>query len=291
MESERPLVVIVGPTASGKSKLAIKVAKRFKGEIICADSRTIYKGMDIGPGKPSKEERRDIKHHLLDVVEPGEYFSVYDFQKAAKKTIQDIRAAAKLPILVGGTGLYIDSVVFNYQFPKKLDYAREKFKDYTIEELQDYCKKNNIKLPFNQFNERHIIGAIERNNNKPRRRIKPLSNCVIVGITTDKEELDQRIRKRTEYIFSQGVVEEAKELGKLYGWQNESMTANIYPIIYQLDKREITLEEAIEKNIILDRQLAKRQLTWLKRNPYISWYSRAEAENYLFGLLANVPQK
>ncbi len=288
MESEQPLVVIAGPTASGKSKLALMVADHFKGEIICADSRTIYKGMDIGTAKPTKQNQLDIPHHLLDIVEPGEFFSVYDFQKAAQKVIVDIRMRGKIPILVGGTGLYIDSIIFNYQFPKKSDYAEDKFKEHTIEELKLYCNNNNIILPTNHLNRRHLIGAIERKNNKPVRRIRPLSNCIIVGITTDKIELDKRIESRTEYIFSHGVVKEAKELGKIYGWENESMTANIYPIIYQLDKRELTLEEAMAKNIVLDRQLAKRQLTWMKRNPYIKWQSLEGAKKYLFDLLAKL---
>lgn len=286
METEQPLVVIAGPTASGKSELAMKLAERFNGEIICADSRTIYKNMDIGTAKPTKLDQKAITHHLLDVIEPGELFSVYDFQQQAKAAINAIRSSGKLPIMVGGTGLYIDSVVFDYEFPQKADRLRSKFANNTIEELQEYCNNNNIILPQNQHNRRHLIAAIERNNNKPRRRVKPLSNTIIVGITTNKEDLYDRITKRAEYIFSHGVVEEAKQLGKVYGWDNESMTANIYKIIYQLDKRELTMAEAINKSIAADQKLVKRQLTWLKRNPFINWYSLSDAETFLFNTLA-----
>lgn len=286
MESKRPLVVIAGPTASGKSELAMKLAEHFNGEIICADSRTIYKGMDVGTAKPNKRDQEIITHHLLDVVEPGELFSVYDFQQQAKVAIEAIRSRNKLPIMVGGTGLYIDSVIFDYEFPQKADRLRSKFANHTVEELQEYCNKNNIILPQNQSNKRHLIAMIERNNNKPRRRIKPLSNTIIVGITTDREDLYKRITKRAEYIFSHGVVEEAKQLGKMYGWDNESMTANIYKIIYQLDKRELTLDQAINKCIVADQKLVKRQLTWLKRNPFINWYSLSDAETFLFNTLA-----
>lgn len=286
MEPERPLIVIVGPTASGKSELALEVAMRFGGEIVCADSRTIYKGMDIGTAKASKKDQELVKHHIIDIVEPGGFFSAYDFQKAAKEAVADIRSRGKLPILAGGTGLYIDSIIFNYQFPKRAGHIRDKLRELTVEELQEYCRTNHITLPNNLHNRRHLIGAIERNNNTPIRRTKPLSNCIIVGITTNSDELSIRIRQRAEYIFSHGVVEEAKTLGKMYGWDNESMTANVYPIVYRLDKRQITQEAAVDESVILDRRLAKRQLTWLKRNPYISWYSLRDAKNYLFDLLA-----
>ena len=124
METEQPLVVIAGPTASGKSELAMKLAERFNGEIICADSRTIYKNMDIGTAKPTKLDQKAITHHLLDMIEPGELFSVYDFQQQAKAAINAIRSSGKLPIMVGGTGLYIDSVVFYYYFTQKTDSLR-----------------------------------------------------------------------------------------------------------------------------------------------------------------------
>ena len=110
------LLVIVGPTASGKTSLAIEVAKKYNGEIICADSRTIYKGMDIGTAKPSKAEQQEIAHHLLDIIEPGEVFSAADFKKACVESVKDIRERGKLPIVVGGSGLYIDAYLFDYQF-------------------------------------------------------------------------------------------------------------------------------------------------------------------------------
>ena len=291
MESQqRPLVVIVGPTASGKSELALKVAKKFGGEIICADSRTIYKGMDIGTAKPSKDDQKKIKHYLLDVVEPGEVFTAYNFQERAKAVIADIRSRNKLPILVGGTGLYIDSVIFDYQFPKKQRIKKE-LAALDNKALQEYCEKNNIPLPRNKHNKRHLVSAIEQINNKPTRNTAPVTNTIIVGIAVSKDSLEKKITQRAEYIFSHGIVEEAKKLGKKYGWESEAMTANIYPIIYQLEKNELSLKDAIDKSIVHDRRLAKRQLTWLKRNPFIVWRTRSEAEHYLFNVLAKIEQK
>ena len=139
-----PLVVIAGPTASGKTALAIELAEKFGGEIICADSRTIYKYMDIGTAKPSAEDRARVPHHGIDLVEPGEDFSAADFKFYALGMIADIRARGKVPFLVGGTGLYIDAVVYDYQFGPKADpVQREILESMTLEQLHDYCYKNN----------------------------------------------------------------------------------------------------------------------------------------------------
>jgi tRNA dimethylallyltransferase len=146
---EAPLIVIVGPTASGKSALAMQLAERFGGEIICADSRTVYKGMDIGTAKPSAEDQARVPHHGLDLVEPGERFSAVDFKNYATQTIADIRARGKIPFLVGGTGLYVDAVIFDYHFGQADPELRAKLEALSLEELHEYCRNNNIKLPEN----------------------------------------------------------------------------------------------------------------------------------------------
>jgi tRNA dimethylallyltransferase len=287
----QPLVVIVGPTASGKSELALRVATRFNGEIICADSRTIYKGMGIGTAKPSKQDQQRIKHHLLDQISPDERFSAYDFQKKAMLAIARIRQKNKIPLLVGGSGLYVDSVLFDYAFPTVSDKTTRQVDAFNIHELKSHCIKNNIELPINEKNRRHLISAIIRKNSLPTKRDSLPAKTIIVGITTEKNELLARITKRAEYIFSHGVVDEAKKLGEMYGWDNEAMTANIYPIVRQLIENNITSEEAIEKSITLDWRLAKRQITWFKRNKYIKWLSLDDAETYLFTMLAKINQK
>jgi len=266
-----PLVVITGPTASGKTSLAMEVAKLFNGEIICADSRTIYKGMDIGTAKPSKKEQEAIPHHIIDVVEPNQPFTVADFKELALKAIDDITKRGKLPIMVGGTGLYIDSVIFDYQFgPASDPKQRAALHDKTVEELQDICKERGIPLPENEKNKRHLVRAIELGGLiQGPRKLRP--NTIIVAITTDKEDLRQRVTYRAETMIDEGVIEEVRRLGKKYGWESEAMKGNIYRIFRPVVEGKTEISEALEQVITSDLQLAKRQMTWFKRNPYIIW--------------------
>lgn len=272
MATEPPLVAIVGPTASGKSDLAMSLAKKFGGEIICADSRSVYRGMDIGTAKPTSEDQRRVPHHLLDIVDPDQRFTVADFQKLARQAIIDIRRRGKIPFLVGGTGLYIDSVILDYNFDVDYDKnQREQLEKMTIKQLQEYCNINNISLPQNYLNKRHLVRAIERGGTEQQSSSNPINNSIIVGITTDRDILRTRIVQRAEHIFESGVVQEANKLGKKYGWDYESMTGNIYPLAHQILNGELSLQQAKQRFITLDWQLAKRQMTWLKRHPFIQW--------------------
>ena len=279
---ELPLVVICGPTASGKTGLAIELAQQCGGEIICADSRTVYKGMDIGTAKPTAQEQALVPHWGLDLVEPGERFTAADFKQYATQKIAEIRARGNVPFLVGGTGLYVDSIVLDYQFGGDVNTTqRQNLEKMTVEELKRYCSKNNITLPENDKNKRHLVRTIERNNISVKRREQPIENCFVVGIATDRNVLRERIAARSEQLFANGVVDEAKSLGKKYGWENEAMTGNIYPIAHDLLSGSITLAEAKEKFETLDWRLAKRQMTWLRRNDFIHWASLEEDEKYL----------
>lgn len=270
--SEPPLVVIVGPTASGKTALAIRLARQHNGEIICADSRTVYKGMDIGTAKPSLEEQAGVTHWGLDLVVPGQRFTAADFKTYAYKKIAEIRARGHVPILVGGTGLYVDAVLFDYQFGADADPARrQQLAILTVDELRDYCTKNNIPLPENAHNKRYLIRAIEQQGVNTQRRQTPISESIIVGIATYKEVLRAKIALRIEHMLTNGVVEEATILAKKYGWNSEAMTGNIYPLVRQLLSGEMSRQEFVEKATTADWRLAKRQLTWLRRNPYIHW--------------------
>lgn len=280
-----PLVVITGPTASGKTSLAIELAAQYGGEIICADSRTVYRGMDIGTAKPTKVEQAEVKHWGLDLVDPGGKFTVVDFQKYAKSKIDEIRISNKIPFLVGGTGLYIDSVVLDYQFPKHSADNRSKYNSWTVDQLNQYCLDNNIQLPLNNLNKRHLINAISRNNKPGRKREVPVKNCVVVGISTEKSQLNQRIEDRTNQIFSSKFLEEAQILSEKYGWDNEAMTGNIYPLARGILEKKITIDDARTRFITLDRRLAKRQLTWMRSKSYITWKTLPEARKYLARLL------
>ncbi|MEO6109405.1 MAG: tRNA (adenosine(37)-N6)-dimethylallyltransferase MiaA [Candidatus Saccharimonadales bacterium] len=281
-----PLIVIVGPTASGKSSLAVTLAEQFGGEIICADSRTVYTHMDIGTAKPSKEDRARVPHWGLDLVEPNKSFTVADFQTYAYEMIADIRARGKIPFLVGGTGLYIDAVVFEYEFGPVDISLREKLESLSLEQLQEYCIENNIKLPENDKNRRYVMRAIERKNTNGKRLLEPHHNTIIVGITTKKEILRKRIHERSEHLFDDGVVEEAKSLGEKYGWKSEAMTGNIYRLIHNFLDGAMTEAELKQLNETADWQLAKRQLTWLKRNPFIKWLDLDYAQKYIARRLA-----
>jgi tRNA dimethylallyltransferase len=285
---EPPLVVIAGPTASGKTALAIDLAKQFCGEIICADSRTIYKYMDIGTAKPTLDEREQVPHWGLDLVEPGERFTAADFKTYALNKIIEIRSRGHVPFLVGGTGLYINAVVFDYEFGLQGDeQKRRKLEALTIDQLHEYCEKDNVRLPENKYNKRYVIRAIEKENTTERRRPSPLKNTIVVGIATDKETLRSRIAARAEQLFNNGVVEEATLLGKKYGWNNEAMTGNVYPLVHTYLENNLTYDEMKEKFTTLDWRLAKRQITWLRRNPYIYWGNVSEVRNYVAQRLAS----
>jgi len=279
--SEAPFIVVVGPTASGKSALSLEVAERFSGEIICSDSRTIYKGMDIGTAKPSAEDQVRVPHWGLDLVEPGESFSAADFQKYANDKVAEIRARGHVPFMVGGTGLYVDGVVFDYSFGAAEPELRKSLEALSLEELHDYCANNNISLPENHQNRRYVIRAIEQKSINTKRLAAPIPNTVIVGIATERDELRRRIEQRSEQLFVNGMVDEAIMLGKKYGWESEAMTGNIYRLVRRYVDGELTMEQLKQAFITSDWQLAKRQLTWLKRNPYITWLPLDEAREHI----------
>ena len=280
--SNAPLIVIAGPTASGKSALVIELAQQCDGEIICADSRTIYKYMDIGTAKPSAAEQALVPHWGLDLVEPGEPFSAANFKHYAEQKIDEIRARGHVPFLVGGTGLYIDAIILDYQFGQPADAKRRaELEQMSIQDLQKYCIENNINLPENDKNKRYLVRAVEQHGINTTRRDTTIDNTIVVGIATDNDVLRERIKARAEHLFETGMVEEAIMLGKKYGWNSEAMTGNIYKLVRQFLDGELTENELKEKNQTADWRLAKRQITWLKRNKFIHWLSLNEARTFI----------
>lgn len=275
--NESPVIVIVGETASGKSALAIELAKQFNGEIISADSRTVYRGMDIGTAKPTLEERQGIAHYGFDLAEPRRQFTAYDFQQLAKKCVANITNRYKLPIIVGGTGLYIDAYLYNFVFrPRADETTRSKLQMQPVSELQKRVIDAGLALPENTQNPRHLRRLLEVG--PPPQQIKTLRpNTLVLGLMVPRNELEQRITARVESMLDAGLVDEVKALTDRYG-SVEALRAPSYKAFASYLKGEIDLAEAKHRVIRDDLSLAKRQRTWFKRNPHIHWI---EGENKL----------
>lgn len=280
--SSRPkLLVIVGETASGKSDLAFKIAKQFNGEIIAADSWTVYKGFDIGTGKPSTTEQKAVKHHLIDVRQPADGFNAPMFKGMAEKAIADIQKQGKLPILVGGTGLYVDSVLYDYGFLPDSD-EREMLNGLDLDELLDLASKRRIDLSdIDIRNKRRVIRAIEAKGQKPTKGgLRP--DTLMIGLQLGREELRKRVEQRTDMMLAAGLESEVKNLCVKYDWDMEPMKGIGYREWQPYFNGHQTLEETWQKIISSTMNLAKRQRTWLKRNKDIRWFSSVEqAHSYL----------
>ena len=287
---EPPLVVIVGPTASGKTGLAVRIAKEFSGEVISADSRAIYKDLTIGTAKPTLEERQGVPHWGIDLVVPGERFTAADFKAYALQKVAEIRARGHVPILAGGTGLYVDSVVYDFEFSNVVhDTAkRDEMMQMPLEALYKYCAEHNIELPKNNKNKRHVVNNILRGGQPLKRKYKLDDNILVVGIATEKEILRQRIEQRADVIITPETISEATRAAGKYGWDNEAMTGNAYPLIRQHLNGELSIEELKQKFVTSDWRLAKRQLTWFRRNEHIRWLQLEDAYTYLARVLDKV---
>ena len=266
-----PLVVIVGQTASGKSALAVKLARQFEGEIICADSRTVYRGLDVGTAKPSSADRAAAAHHLLDVVDPDQTFTAAKFKQMALRAIASIAARGKLPILVGGSGLYIDAVLFDYQFvAPPVPAERARLQKLTVEELQAELLDRGLPLPQNQQNPRHLIRALEIGG-LPQERGVLQPNTLILGLRVPKDELRQRIVRRVDEMLDHGLLAEVEQAGQRYDWNVPALQAPAYRAFRPYLEGVIDLEQAKANFAQNDMHLAKRQATWFKRNKSIQW--------------------
>jgi len=269
--SPTPLVVIVGPTGSGKSALALEVAKQFGGEIICADSRTVYKGMDIGTAKPAAKEQLEVPHYLIDLVGPDELFNAAAFKNLALGAINEIGQKGRLPIMVGGTGLYIDAVIFDFAFlPPVESEERERLQLMSVKELQQMISNLGFRLPENDHNPRHLIRTIETNGAVAVKR-GMRSNTLFIGIDISKDELIARLEKRVNSMIEQGLKKEVVALADKYGWEAPGMNSVGYQEwrgFFAGSESEQYVSATILSNSI---KYAKRQRTWFRRNPNIKW--------------------
>lgn len=287
-----PIVVIAGPTASGKTALSIELAKRLNGEIISCDSMQIYKELNIGTAKPTKEEMQGIPHHMLDFLEPEKNFSVADFCTMAHNVILDIHERGKLPILAGGTGLYIDSLVNNVDFGEESEKneIRERLNKLLENEgkeaLYELLKKvdpesaenihpNNVKRVMRaiEFYEATGMTICEHSRLDKEPRYKSVYFC----IDYDREVLYDRINRRVDIMLDTGLLEEAKSLYSKYSDKKlTSMQSIGYKEFFEYFNGEKSLDEAIEEVKMGSRRYAKRQITWFKRNQQIHWLAPGE---------------
>lgn len=269
-----PLVVIVGETASGKSALALELAKKFDGELVCADSWTVYKGFDIGTAKPTAEERARVPHHLLDVADPAKGFSAVEFKKLAVNTIQSIVLTGKLPIMVGGTGLYIDSVLFDYTFlPPSDPELRVELNAMSLEQVLARAEELELDTTgIDLRNKRRVIRLIENNGLRPGKH-ELRANTLVLGIKTEREQLRERITRRVDAMLAAGLESEVRALAGRYGWDVEPMKGIGYREWVEYFAGTRNRAEVRERIIKASMDLAKRQRTWFKRNDSIQWVS------------------
>lgn len=268
----QPLIVIVGETATGKSELAIYLAKRFKGEIISADSWTVYRGFDIGTAKPNLKDQALVKHHLLDIADPNEGFSAAVFKRQVTSAIEKISSENKVPILSGGSGLYVDSVLYDYSFmPAGSPELRRQYNSMSLDELLELIKKlgyNTTGIDLN--NKRRVIRLLENQGVRP--QSKPLrSNTLILGIALDQSSLSSKIEKRVDAMLRAGLEAEVKQLSEAYGWGIEPMKGIGYREFKDYFEGTKSQAETRQKIITDSIKLAKKQRTWFKRNNSIQW--------------------
>ena len=289
---KKKLIVILGPTASGKTDLSIKLAKEFNGEVISADSRQIYKGMDIGSGKVTKKEMQAIPHYLLDVASPKRKFTVVQYKNLALKAIKKIQKKNNLPILVGGTGFYIQAVIDGIIIPSiKPDWKlRKKLEKKNIQELFKMLKKfvPRRAKTIESKNKRRLIRALEiviktKKPVPPLKKKLPQFEVLILGIKKDPDELKERIRKRLLKRLKQGMLAEVKKLKKSgVSWKRLEEFGLEYKYIALYLQNKITKKEMVDKIQKESEHFAKRQMTWFKKDKRIKWIENyKKAENLL----------
>ena len=272
-----PLVVIVGETASGKSRLAHSLALKLGGEIISADSWAVYKGFNIGTAKPSARERAEVAYHGLDIADPAVGFSAVEFQRLAQAAIEDISSRGKLPIIVGGTGLYIDSILYDYSFLPATDAnLRSELDALSLEGVLQRAEELGLDTTdIDLRNKRRVIRLIENNGIRPSRQ-KLRENTIVLGLQLPREDLEMRMAKRIDAMLAAGLEDEVRRLADRYSWEAEPMKGIGYREFKLYFDGQQTLTEVRERIIRSTVQLAKKQRTWFKRNKSIHWLSNRD---------------
>lgn len=286
---KQKVIVICGPTASGKTKLSIEIAKKINGEIVSADSMQIYKEMDIGTAKPTIEEMQGIKHYLLDFVSPDKRYSVADYKKDAINAIDEIIEKNKVPIIVGGTGLYINSLIYGIEYPEiEIDIKYRNELERTADEpdglrkLYEMAKKideeaiknispNDKKRICRILEIYHSTGKTKTQQEIESRKNDPKYDYIVYGLNMDRDKLYDRINKRVDIMIQDGLIEEVKNVASKYKEFPTAMQGLGYKEVLEYLNGDTTKEEMIEKIKMETRRYAKRQLTWFRRYETIKW--------------------
>ena len=290
---KQKVIVICGPTASGKTALAIELAKKIEGEIISADSMQIYQEMNIGSAKPTKEEMQGIPHYLIDFVKPNQRYSVAEYKKEAKHKIKEILERKKIPIIVGGTGLYINSLIYEIDYPdvsidqkyrtelenivqkeglEKLYQKACKIDPKAMEKISPKDKKRILRV----LEIYHETGKTKTEQELESRKREPEYDYHVFGITMDRNILYERIEKRVDQMIQQGLIEEVENMLKKYSEFPTAMQGLGYKEVKEYLEKQISKEDMIEKIKRETRRYAKRQLTWFRKNTQTIWLDGLE---------------
>ena len=290
------VIVICGPTASGKTSLSIELAKQIDGEIVSCDSMQIYKDMTIGTAKPTKEEMQGIKHYLIDCVSPEVRYSVADYKKDSINAIKEIIFKGKVPIIVGGTGLYLESLIYGIEYNEietDLEYRKaleDIEKNEGLEKLYEMAKQideqaiekishNDKKRIFRVLEIYHSTGKTKTELEIESRKNGPDYNYILFGINMDREKLYDRINRRVDIMIKQGLIEEVKDVLNKYKEFPTAMQGLGYKEVVAYLEGKMTKEDMIEKIKIETRRYAKRQITWFKKYKDIKWINGLEDIN------------
>lgn len=305
----KTIIAIIGPTAVGKTDLSIEIAKRFNGEVISGDAMQVYKGMDIGTAKILREEMQGVPHHLLDIKEPDEEYSAADFKFHVQKLVQEISEKGRLPIIVGGSGLYIQAALFDYNFPDiKRDEERTEQLEKQVQEegiekiykrLQQVDPKQAEKIHPN--NHRRVIRALEiyettgksKSEWEMEQTFESPYNIIFIGLEMERKQLYDRINQRVDHMLEKGLLDEVKSLYDQGFKDTQAMRAIGYKEFISYLEGKQSLNKAIEQLKQNSRRYAKRQYTWFRNKLDIDWYavtpdSKAQKFKMIFDKLAGI---
>ncbi|MCI5677843.1 MAG: tRNA (adenosine(37)-N6)-dimethylallyltransferase MiaA [Candidatus Faecisoma sp.] len=271
------VIVILGPTAVGKTKLSVELAKKLNGEIINADSTQVYKNLNIGTAKVTEEEKQNIKHHLFDIKDIKEDYTVYDYQKDARSKIEEILNKNKTPILVGGTGLYIKSALYDYKFSDEP--TKNNYDNLSNEEIYNELLKYDKDTKIHINNRKRLIRALNYcvSTNLPfsqkEKTDKLIYDSIFIGLTTDRKVLYDRINKRVDVMVTEGLLEEAKQIYDSNIRTKAVNTPIAYKELFPYFENKETLDVCLEKIKQNSRKYAKRQYTWFNNQMNVTWFN------------------